>query len=242
MKLTNLNLSSNKLIVSISESGRDEVFQKEIVTKGGKQLFFIKEMEAPFTNDKFYSQTVNMGVVEHVSPDVTNFKVGDVIIMENIADADPGNIIETFEGGKRIVLTANTEYYDHGRYDPPEGNSMTGKWYYKKGDIIWDKRSFVICIVRNGEFISVGKNIISRHENYNPDSIGTKIKIKQDSKTPPRKLLAVRYVLIAPSDSPYQAKDVVVVPDTFVATFDMSGKLFNWFQTDDVLLHRMAVK
>lgn len=222
------------VMIDISERERDAIFKKEIKASDGRTFFLIKEMEAGFDEDKFFSQTVNMGRVIKVADDVKNIMPGDVVIMENLVDANPKYVAEQTDEYKRVVIQAANVYHDDDYWRPPNGTSKGGFVHYK-GNL--DTRTFIICIVRDKEIIPVGTKVILKNTPIINDPTISRLRV-----TASRTQMIVRTVLVAAENSGYKKGDMVLVDQGIVATMDISGKLYDYIEEEDVLMQKVKVK
>lgn len=221
-------LSANKVLVEISETDRDAVFRKAITTTTGQQLFITKDLPARRIQDKFYSQTVNIGKVIGVSDDVDHIKIGDQLMFDVTVDSNLNNVFEENENYKRVIIQAKNTYHKESYFAPPNGKKK-GSWVWKKDEM--NEMSHIVCVIRDGEFISVNDLILT--DAIIPSKIITKDNIEMNRQPDD---LDKKKILIAPEGCGLGNGDYVIVNSDYVALFDLGGRLFNYFYLEDVLL------
>lgn len=221
-------LASNRVMVEISEQDRDAVFRKAITTVTGQQLFITKDLPARRIQDKFFSQTVNIGKVVQVSDDVEHIRVGDQLMFDVTVDSNLNNKFEETEQYKRVIIQAKDSYHTEDYFAPPNGKKK-GSWVWRKGEV--NEMSHIICIIRDGEFISVNNIVLT--DAIIPSRILTKEGI---SVTPKPELVDKKKVLIAPEGSGLKPGDSLIVNADYVSVFDLAGRLFNYFYLEDIFL------
>lgn len=227
--MSRIKLRPNRLLVEISEVDRDAIFKQAVTTASGEKMFIIKDTAAKFGTDKFYSQSVNIGTVLNVSPELTEFLPGDHIIFDHTVDSSKKNIFEETPESKKVVIVAlHTRHTDD--YFIPASNGNKSAFVWRIGDV--DEMSHVIAIVREGNVIPINGLILAEGDIKKNDHVNSGVYYNPDKSE-----MCTRKILLAPTGSEYSSGDYVMVRDEILFKIDISGRKYDCFPEEDIVLH-----
>lgn len=228
--MSKLKLTENKIRVRISEADRQSLFQKTVLSDKGKEIFIITDVQAQDDQDRFYSQTVNMGIVIDVADDVTSIKKDDILWFDNLVDSGEGIIIEVNKDYKDVVIIAEHTYHKNDYLIPPHKNQIRPQWVWRKGDM--DQMSRIVGIVRDGVIMAPKGYVIAEYHDDNRD-IKKIPGLEYDIKT---SIAVPRKIMVPHQDSGYIPGMYVMVDRTKVMTYDFGRYNCDIFFEEDILM------
>lgn len=231
--MQNSTLHRNRLIIELRESDRERIFLSKVKIKGGKKTInLIKDFQARKTTDKSYSQTLCFGKVVGTASDVTNFKVGDWVIIDYLADHDEKNIVEKNDAYKRIIIVANDTYHTDDLIIPSNNPDKRDKYSYAVGDV--DEISSVLAKISDGRIVPCGNLVMCVHHDDDKD-IKKIPGIEYDYE---RAKVVGRVVAHAGSDGILKKGDYILADPQKIFPFIWHKHKYDFLYFSDVLMKR----
>ncbi len=156
-------LKAGTALLKISKDEKRKIFETDIETDNGDVISFFKAMEAGSETDEYYSQSVYVADVIQVAGDVDNLKVGDVVVVDYMADSAE-NKVAYYEGEEKVILLdVNTIFHTDDKIAFASMNSRMDTYTWRKGDV--DTQSWIYAILRDGILAANNDYVLLEHKN-----------------------------------------------------------------------------
>lgn len=142
------NVQSKHIAVKITEEERINIFEKKIKSSDGREFGLVMEVQDIDNTEEQYTQTVAVAEVVGVGRKVSAIKIGDIVILDYLADVGNENLIEKTDEYKVISISAITEYEEEDIIIDANRRTMHDTPLAEKGEV--KEASMVIAYVRDG--------------------------------------------------------------------------------------------
>lgn len=217
------------VLVKISRDEKRKIFEADWENETGETVSFIKSLAAGSETDEFYSQSVYVADVIQVADDVTRIKVGDIVVIDYLADSEDKKIAYYENGEKIISLDADTKFHTEDRIAFASMNTRMDTYTWRIGDV--DTQSWIYGIYRNGILIPNNDYILLEHKNLTWQGTTKSGLTYFDTEGD----IVVRKVIGVPENSPVKVGDVIAVETFALLERSIEGYNFDVIMTIDLL-------
>lgn len=168
------------ILIKISESERDKLFNKRLKTDDGRILSILQDIVHSSDTDDFFSQDVNAAEVIEVGEGVTSIQKGDTVIIDYLVDTTDEYTAWEEWAGKFCVLDIRTLYYTKDLMIPASQKTKVDTFVFKAGEM--DSYSFVIAVIRNNVVIPNSPYIFTEHKDSAKDEFSNGIQYSETEK------------------------------------------------------------
>jgi hypothetical protein len=250
-----MKLPRNKILIEITEADRENIYKKIITGIGGSKIELVTGIFETEENDKFFSETVNMGRVLQVADDCKQVQVDDIVLFDNMIDSEEGIIVDKSIFRKQIVIQESHTYHGRDYLIPPhekpykreqkvdkKGNKRGHKavvidevqkrpgYVWRKGDV--EDLSHIVGIVRDGKLLCPNTLVITEHHN-DDDDIKKYVGIIYDYEKIP---VVKRDIRAVAPNSQLKVGQKVLVEREKILNYDFGPYKFDAFFEEDVLM------
>jgi hypothetical protein len=156
-------LKPHDILISISETDRDKLFNKRLKSPTGEFITDIcVELAAEFGTDPAYSQDVQIAEVLQVGSEVKGIGIGDNVIVDYLVDTTEDYTVEQEWASKTCILDTRTLYYQETKQVPANRKTNVNTFVYKKGEM--ERYSLVIAIIKGNTIIPNHPYIFLEHK------------------------------------------------------------------------------
>lgn len=173
-------VKSHHILVRVSESERDKLYNKRLKTADGRILSILQDIQQDADTDAHFSQDVNAAEVVGIGEGVDGISIGDTVIIDYLVDTtDEYTAWEEWEG-KYCLLDTRTVFYENDKIVPATRNTRVDTYVYKKGEM--DSFSPVIAVIRGNTVTPRYPYIFTEHRDAAKDEVSNGIKYTEFEK------------------------------------------------------------
>lgn len=202
MKLTSLRPGA--VLAKISGEDKRQIFEKDVESSSGSIVSLITSLKADIEADEFYSQSVYVATVIGIADDIDHIKIGDIIVIDYLADTDDEKIAYVEGDDKVVLLDVNTKYHTEDRIAYASMNSRMDTYTWRKGDV--ESQSWIYAIFNNGNLTVNNDYLLLEHRDLTWEGKTSSGLISFFSEGD----IVVRKVIKAPISSKVKAGDIIV--------------------------------
>lgn len=218
-------------IVEILQSEHEKFFYKEITTKKGEKIRLTLTLPKTREKDEHFSQGVNMARAIVVGDEISEFKSGDLLLVDYSVDVGTARILYDDGERKLVDVVAKNVYYQNDEFVPATNDRPRDTYIWKKGDL--DEITVIFGIIKDdGEVVPTNPFVILEYVvvdgQFEENENGILIPIYEGD-------VVMRRCLFAHPESKIKQGDLVMVPFDSLYEREIYDKVISVCVDKDIL-------
>lgn len=223
------NIAAGTVLILISAEEKRKIFETDITGDNGLVISLVTSLKAGSDTDEHFSQSVQLGEVIAIADDVDNMVVGDIVVLDYIADAKDDHIAY-FDGEDKVIsLLAKTCFHTDSKMVFASMKTRRDTYSWREGDV--DKLSLIYGFYRDGLLVPNDHYIFLEHKNLTWEGTtpgGITYWDHESDNT-------IRRVIAAAPGGPYKTGDLVLTQVQHLYERSIKNMNFDVVMVNDIL-------